>query len=88
MEFKEIISLFEKNGNPENREGMERFAITAEKVYGTGVPFVRSLAKQINKEMKNENEKNALAKKLWNQGAHDETARNHGGFALDRLAGS
>lgn len=70
MEFQEIISLLEKNANVENQKGMERFAITAEKVYGTGVPFVRSLAKTI-KKMKNEKEKNELAKKLWKHGAHE-----------------
>ena len=73
MKFPEIISLFEKNANPSNKEGMERFAITAEKAYGTGIPFVRNLAKQILKQMKKESadERNELAKKLWAHGAHE-----------------
>jgi 3-methyladenine DNA glycosylase AlkD len=71
MEFEEIIALFSKNANPENKEGMERFAITADRIYGTGIPFVRRLAKQIRKEIKGPEERNALAKKLWVHGAHE-----------------
>ncbi len=71
MDFNAIIRAFEKNANPSNKEGMERFAINAEKAYGTGVPFVRNLARQIRKEVKEEKERNALAVKLWAHGAHE-----------------
>jgi 3-methyladenine DNA glycosylase AlkD len=71
MEFVDIIAQLSKNSKPGNREGMERFAITADRVYGTGLPFVRNLAKQIKKETDGPGERNALAKRLWAHGAHE-----------------
>lgn len=71
MDFDEIITQLSENAKPGNREGMERFAITADRVYGTGLPFVRNLAKQINKETNGPGERNSLAKRLWKHGAHE-----------------
>lgn len=72
MEFVEIILLFRRNtGDAACREGMERFAITADVTYGTGLPFVRGLAGRIKQETKDAAGRNALAKKLWRHGAHE-----------------
>ncbi len=72
MEFDEIIRLFKKNqGDASCREGMERFAIKADVVYGTGLPFIRGLAARARREAKSPGERNALAKKLWKHGAHE-----------------
>jgi 3-methyladenine DNA glycosylase AlkD len=58
MSYDEIIALFEKNANPENVLGMQRFGITAKKVYGIPIPFLRGLAKKIGKD-------HELALRLW-----------------------
>lgn len=72
MEFEEIILLFKKNtGDAACRDGMERFAITADVIYGTGLPFVRKLAGRIKRETKDAAKHNTLAKKLWAHGAHE-----------------
>lgn len=71
MEFNEIIAELSANGKPGNREGMERFAITADRIYGTGLPFIRALARRIRKEEKDGAKRNGLAKKLWAHNAHE-----------------
>lgn len=71
MEFGEIIAELTSNEKPGNREGMERFAIKADRIYGTGLPFVRTLARRIRKEEKDGAKRNELAKRLWAHNAHE-----------------
>jgi 3-methyladenine DNA glycosylase AlkD len=58
MRYEEIIALFENNANPDAVLGMARFGITAKKVYGLSIPFLRAIAKQIGKN-------HELALRLW-----------------------
>jgi len=72
MQLAEISSLFERNTNAENIAGMARFVINDCRAYGVGMPFVRTLAKRVRKEMKGERERNELAIALWKHGFHEE----------------
>lgn len=64
MTFDEIISYFEENKSENNIEGMKRYAIYSEKVYGLSAPLIKSIAKKTGKD-------HALALKLWVYGYHD-----------------
>ena len=61
MKLEEILEEFDKNKNPENIEGMQRFGIDPEKVYGLKIPFLRKMAKKIKKN-------HELAMQLWELG--------------------
>jgi 3-methyladenine DNA glycosylase AlkD len=58
MDYDEIIAVFEKNKNFNAVLGMARAGITAQKIYGLSIPFLRGLAKQIGKNHR-------LALRLW-----------------------
>ncbi len=58
MKVTEILSRLEKTADPSAVEGMARFGITGEKVYGVNVPVLRTLAKEIGRD-------HALALELW-----------------------
>jgi 3-methyladenine DNA glycosylase AlkD len=64
MRYEEIIAVFEKNANPDAVAGMARFGITARKVYGCSVPFLRGLAKKIGKD-------HELALRLWEDNSRE-----------------
>lgn len=60
MNIKEILARLEDLANPEAVEGMARFGITAEYVYGVSIPELRQMAGEIGKNQR-------LSLKLWNQ---------------------
>ncbi len=64
MTFDEIISYFEDNKSENNIEGMKRYGIYSEKVYGLSAPLIKSIAKKTGKD-------HSLALKLWDYGYHD-----------------
>ena len=55
---KEILSYFKSLENPANVEGMKRFGIVGEKIYGVNIPVIRRLAKELKYNHK-------LASELW-----------------------
>jgi len=60
--------------NPKNVEGMKRFGIRGEKIYGVSIPYLRSMAKELGKN-------HELALQLWNSKIHE--ARLLSGFIDD-----
>ncbi|MDP2836529.1 MAG: DNA alkylation repair protein [Methanobacteriaceae archaeon] len=64
MKFEEIIKELESLSSPEDVEGMARFGINPEKVYGVRIPELRKMAKKAGKN-------HYLAKKLWDFGYHE-----------------
>lgn len=64
MKFEEIIKELESLSNPEDVEGMARFGINPEKVYGVRIPELRRIAKKAGKD-------HFLAKELWNFAYHE-----------------
>jgi 3-methyladenine DNA glycosylase AlkD len=71
MTAQEIITLLNSQADPKNVEGMARFGINPKNTLGISVPYLRKLAKEINKN-------HALAQELWNSGLHE--ARLLAGF--------
>jgi 3-methyladenine DNA glycosylase AlkD len=61
---KEILSYFKSLENPANVEGMKRFGITGEKIYGVNIPVIRRLAKELKYNHK-------LARELWETKIHE-----------------
>ncbi len=61
---KEILSYFKSLENPANVEGMKRFGITGEKIYGVNIPVIRKLAKELKYNHK-------LARELWDTKIHE-----------------
>ncbi len=64
MKFEEIIKELESLSNPEDVEGMARFGINPENVYGVKIPELRCMARKIGKN-------HVLAEELWDFGYHD-----------------
>ncbi|PKL66291.1 MAG: DNA alkylation repair protein [Methanobacteriales archaeon HGW-Methanobacteriales-1] len=64
MIFEEIIKELESLSNPEDVEGMARFGINPEKVYGVRIPELRRIAKKAGKD-------HVLAKELWSFAYHE-----------------
>jgi 3-methyladenine DNA glycosylase AlkD len=71
MTAQEIITLIKSQRNPKNIAGMARFGINSNNTLGITVPYLRKLAKEINKN-------HALAQELWDSGLHE--ARLLAGF--------
>jgi 3-methyladenine DNA glycosylase AlkD len=61
---REALAWFEHRGTKRNREGMARFGIVADKVFGVSVNDVRRLGKQLGRD-------HALAQKLWATGWYE-----------------
>jgi 3-methyladenine DNA glycosylase AlkD len=61
---KEILSYFKSLGNPANVEGMKRYGIVGEKIYGVNIPVIRRLAKELKYNHK-------LARELWDTKIHE-----------------
>lgn len=57
-EIKDILKRLESLSDPEAAEGMARYGITANRVYGVTIPNLRALAREIGKD-------HVLAGKLW-----------------------
>lgn len=64
MEVNKIIDIFEAMKNETNIEGMKRFAIHSEKIYGIKIPELRKMAKEIGKN-------HELALELWETEIHE-----------------
>ncbi|MCK4819911.1 DNA alkylation repair protein [bacterium] len=58
MDLESILALFTQLGNPLAAEGMAKYGITAQKIYGVSIPALRRLAKQLGMN-------HTLAQKLW-----------------------
>lgn len=64
MRYGQIIRRLRSNANPRKVEGMQRFGIQGKTMFGTPMPQIRKMAKEIGKD-------HELALKLWNSGIHD-----------------
>ncbi|MFC1489936.1 DNA alkylation repair protein [Candidatus Latescibacterota bacterium] len=64
MEYSDIIERLEQIGDPSAAEGMAKFGITANKIYGVSIPNLRMLAKEIGKD-------HSLAQELWNMNSRE-----------------
>lgn len=64
MELELIVRELKRMGNPRAVEGMARFGIRGENVYGVSVPNLRSLAKKVGKN-------HQVAIDLWKTGIHE-----------------
>ena len=67
----ELAGRMKRNGSRRNVEGMKRFAITGSPLYGCSVPYVRKLAREVRREVKEGRARNAIARKLWRKGVHE-----------------
>ncbi len=61
MKLSEVIKRLKKGSLPQDLAGMARFGITPDKAFGTKIPVIRKLAKEIGKD-------HALATALWKAG--------------------
>jgi 3-methyladenine DNA glycosylase AlkD len=64
LEYDEIMDRLKSLSDPKAVEGMARFGITANNVYGVSIPNLRQIAKQTGKD-------HILAQKLWDSGIHE-----------------
>ena len=72
MTSNEIIQKLKSLSNPKNLEGMKRFAVGGKNTLGVSVPILRKMAKEINREYKNDlNAKHKLALELFDSGIHE-----------------
>jgi 3-methyladenine DNA glycosylase AlkD len=60
----EILAWLERRGSQANRDGMARFGIVSQRLFGVSVADLRELAKQIGRD-------HDLALSLWETGWHD-----------------
>jgi 3-methyladenine DNA glycosylase AlkD len=60
----ELIQELRASGSTANVDGMTRYGIETARAFGSGMPFVRNLAKRCGK-------KHALALTLWDSGWHE-----------------
>ncbi len=58
MKYREIIKKLESLTDPKAIEGMARFGISAQSIYGVSMPDLRKLAREIGKD-------HLLAQRLW-----------------------
>ncbi|NOZ76735.1 MAG: DNA alkylation repair protein [Euryarchaeota archaeon] len=61
MELEDILKQLEATRDPKGMEGMARFGINVERAFGTRIPVLRKMAKEIGKD-------HNLARKLWEAG--------------------
>ncbi len=64
MELGEIIHILEDLSNPQDVEGMARFGINPQKVYGVRIPELRRISRESGID-------HTLAGKLWDFGFHE-----------------
>ena len=57
----DVLAGFRRLGSRQDREGMARFAITAERVFGVSLADIRTEAKRLGRD-------HALALALWDAG--------------------
>jgi 3-methyladenine DNA glycosylase AlkD len=58
------LAALKKQGTKKNREGLARYAIVAEKVFGVSVAAIRKLAKELGRD-------HDLAQELWDTGWYE-----------------
>ena len=61
MNLEKVLNELKSQSNPTNVEGMIRFGINPDKVFGVRIPILRKMAKKIKKNHK-------LAQQLWDLG--------------------
>ena len=61
---REVLAKLERQGSRRNREGMARYGIVAEKVFGVSVGTLRALGKQLGRD-------HELALALWDTGWYE-----------------
>ena len=64
MQYDEIINKPKALSNPKAVEGMARFGINPENIYGVSIPNLRKMAKDIGVN-------HTLARQLWESGVHE-----------------
>ncbi len=64
MDKKQVLGQLESMSDPKNVEGMARFGINPQKLFGISIPPLRKLAKEIGKN-------HQLALELWDSGYHE-----------------
>ena len=64
MDKNEVLKWLERRGTRRNVEGMARYAIVAEHVFGVSVETLRMLAKRLGKD-------HALAAEMWDSGWYE-----------------
>jgi 3-methyladenine DNA glycosylase AlkD len=64
MKYQEIMKGLKSLSNPKIVEGMSRFGIKGETMYGVSIPNLRTMAKKIGKD-------HSLALELWKSGIHE-----------------
>ena len=64
MQYEDILKRLKSLSNPKAIEGMARFGITPEKVYGVSIPILRKMAREIGKN-------HGLAQQLWASGIRE-----------------
>lgn len=68
MTVSEITEKLKSLENAENVAGMKRFGIVAKKAFGVSAPVLKTLAKDIKKQIEN---RHGLALALWETGIHE-----------------
>ena len=64
MQYENILKKLKALSNPEAVEGMARFGISSENIYGVSIPNLRKIAKEIGRD-------HYLAQQLWDSGIHE-----------------
>ena len=64
LKYSDILTRLKSLGDPKSAEGMARYGITAERIFGVSIPNLRKLAKEIGKN-------HEFALKLWKKNARE-----------------
>jgi len=64
MQYNDILKKLESLSNPKAIEGMAKYGITPEKIYGVSIPNLRRIAKEIGTD-------HELAQQLWASGIRE-----------------
>jgi 3-methyladenine DNA glycosylase AlkD len=59
-----LVAELEKLGSQRNRDGMARFAIVSDRIFGVTIPQIRAFAKRVGR-------RHELAELLWKSGYHE-----------------
>lgn len=71
MKAEEIIKILKKNADPKNVAGMVKFGISSKNTLGVSVVTLRSIGKDIKKEIKDKEAVHKLALELWKTEIHE-----------------
>ncbi len=64
MDYQHVLKKMKSLSNPKNVEGMARYGIISNKVFGLNMPVIEKLSKEARKD-------HSLALKLWGSGIYD-----------------